>query len=94
MVYLHTAHSCTEGQDTVDNTPQSYDGSALAVTAPHTRQEGSTEYQDTLTTAQAPAFKAGAVTSTTETVSASAGATTSSKLQVSNVSHVLVDTAE
>ena len=86
--------SCTEGQDTVDNTPQSYDGSALAATAVHTSQEGSTEYQDTLTTTQAPAFKAGPVTSTTKTGSASAGARTSSKLQVSNVSHVLVDTAE
>ena len=82
--------SCTEGKDTGDTTPQSYDGSVLATTAPQTSQEGSTRYQDTLPTTQAPAFQAGPVIPTTKTVSASAGARTSSKLQVRYVSHAVI----
>ena len=86
--------SSTQDQDTGDTTPRSYDGSVLAATAPQTSQKESTGYQDTLPTTQAPAFQAGPVTPTTKTVSASAGARTSSKLQVRDVNHALVDTAE
>ena len=55
----------TYGQDTVDNTAQGYDDSALAATASENSQEGSTGNRDKTSATQSPAFQAGPITPAT-----------------------------